>query len=52
MAKKRQMRWSDEGAHLLVQVRVHVINGELKPRALDAQSWFERAIASVRSRYG
>ena len=22
MAKKRQMRWSDEGAHLLAQVRV------------------------------
>ncbi len=34
MAKKRQMRWSDEGAHLLAQVRVNVINGELKPRAV------------------
>ena len=34
MAKKRQMRWSDEGAHLLAQVRVHDINGELKPRAV------------------
>ena len=34
MAKKRQMRWSDEGAHLLVQVRVHKINGDLRPRAL------------------
>lgn len=32
MAKKRQMRWSDEGAHLLVQVRVQEINGDLKPR--------------------
>ncbi len=28
------MRWSDEGAHLLAQVRVHDINGELKPRAV------------------
>jgi hypothetical protein len=34
MAKKRQMRWSDEGAHLLAQVRVHDINGELRPRAV------------------
>ena len=33
MAKKRQMRWSDEGAHLLAQVRVHELNGELRPRA-------------------
>jgi hypothetical protein len=32
-AKKHQMRWSDEGAHLLVQVRVAVLNGELTPRA-------------------
>lgn len=34
MAKKKQMRWSDEGAHLLAQVRVHDINGELRPRAV------------------
>ncbi len=34
MAKKRQMRWSDEGAHLLAQIRVRAINGELKPRAV------------------
>lgn len=33
MAKKRQMRWSDEGAHLLAQVRVRAINGDLYPRA-------------------
>ena len=33
MAKRRQMRWSDEGAHLLAQVRVHDLNGELHPRA-------------------
>lgn len=34
MAKKRQMRWSDEGAHLLAQVRVRAINGDLRPRAV------------------
>ena len=28
MAKKQQMRWTDEGAHCLVQVRVAVLNGE------------------------
>ena len=33
-AKKRQMRWSDEGAHLLAQVRVHELNGDLRPRAV------------------
>jgi hypothetical protein len=33
MAKKRQMRWSYEGAHLLAQVRVRVINGDPYPRA-------------------
>jgi hypothetical protein len=31
-AKKRQMRWTDKGAHLLVQVRVVALNGELKMR--------------------
>jgi hypothetical protein len=31
-AKKRQMRWTDEGAHLLVQVRVAALNGDLKMR--------------------
>ena len=31
-AKKRQMRWTDKGAHLLVQVRVAAINGDLKMR--------------------
>lgn len=32
MAKQRQMRWTDEGARLLAQVRVHAINGDLRPR--------------------
>jgi hypothetical protein len=34
MAKKRQMRWTDAGAHHLVQVRVAVLNGELSPSRL------------------
>ena len=32
MAKQRQMRWTDEGAHVLAQVRVHAINGDLRPK--------------------
>jgi hypothetical protein len=29
MAKKRQMRWTDEGAHCVAQIRVVILNGEL-----------------------
>ena len=34
MAKKQQMRWTDEGAHCLAQVRVAALNGELSPGRL------------------
>jgi len=30
MAKKQQMRWSQRGAHLLLQVRTRVLNDELR----------------------
>jgi len=33
-AKKRQMRWTNKGAHLLVQVRVAVLNGDLNMREM------------------
>ncbi|QYY33888.1 ISKra4 family transposase (plasmid) [Cupriavidus pinatubonensis] len=36
MAKKRQMRWTDQGAHCLVQVRVAALNGELSPDRISA----------------
>ena len=36
MAKKRQMRWTDEGAHRLAQVRVADLNGELSVQRLAA----------------
>jgi hypothetical protein len=36
MAKKRQMRWTDEGAHRLAQVRVADFNGELSVQRLAA----------------
>src|SRR5580698_5041156 len=31
MAKKQQMRWTDERAHCMAQVRIAVLNGELHP---------------------
>ncbi len=30
--KKQQMRWSPRGAHLLLQVRVLLLNGDLRPQ--------------------
>jgi hypothetical protein len=36
MATKRQMRWTDEGAHCMAQVRVAVLNGEFSPRRISA----------------
>jgi hypothetical protein len=30
MVKKQQMRWSQHGAHLLLQVRTRVLNDELR----------------------
>ena len=30
MVKKQQMRWTPEGAHLLLQVRTQVLNDDLR----------------------
>ncbi len=30
MVKKQQMQWTHKGAHLLLQTRTAVLNGELK----------------------
>ena len=30
MVKQQQMQWSKEGAHLLLQMRTKVLNGELE----------------------
>jgi hypothetical protein len=32
MVKKQQMRWSQHGAHMLMEVRAAEINGELRER--------------------
>jgi hypothetical protein len=38
MAKKQQMRWFDEGAHRLVQVRAAVLNGDFSVKSLATLS--------------
>lgn len=35
MAKKQQMRWTDEGAHCMAQVRVAVLNQEFSPHRVS-----------------
>jgi hypothetical protein len=45
MAKKRQMRWTDEGAHCMAQVRVAVLNGEFSSHRI-------LALKIADSRYG
>jgi hypothetical protein len=42
MVKKQQMRWTPRGAHLLLQVRTHVLNDEL---AADFQRWYPAFVA-------
>jgi hypothetical protein len=37
MAKLQQMRWTKTGAHLLLQIRTHVLNDELRSRF---QKWY------------
>ena len=37
MVKKQQMRWSQRGAHLLLQIRTRVLNDEL---AGDFRRWY------------
>ena len=37
MSKSQQMRWSPESAHLLLQVRIRVIDGRLRQ---DFERWY------------
>jgi hypothetical protein len=37
MVKKRQMRWNQGGAHLLLQLRTRVLNGELRD---EFRKWY------------
>lgn len=40
-AKKQQMQWSHKGAHLLLQTRTRVLNGELRSRFAEWYPGFE-----------
>lgn len=35
MVKKQQMRWSQQGAHLLLQIRTRVLNDEFREYLID-----------------
>ena len=37
MVKKKQMRWTQRGAHLLLQVRTRVLNDDLRA---DFERWY------------
>jgi hypothetical protein len=41
MVKKQQMRWSQQGAHLLLQIRTRVLNDELRELF---QRWYPRFV--------
>ena len=44
MVKLQQMRWTKPGAHLLLQVRTHVLNDELRSRF---QTWYPTMKAAL-----
>jgi hypothetical protein len=50
MAKHQQMRWTDEGAHRLAQVRVADLNGELSVQRLAALARMSAANSSYARR--
>ncbi|MBB5402557.1 ISKra4 family transposase [Paraburkholderia youngii] len=50
MAKKQQMRWTDEGAHCLAQVRVAVLNEEFSVETLAVLTATSAAANSTNAR--
>ena len=42
MKKKQQMRWTKKGAHLLLQVRIKTLNGELKD---TFRRWYPKMVS-------
>ena len=46
-AKKRQMRWSDEGAHLLAQVRMQALSADLRPCAIPPPLRMPKPLADL-----
>jgi hypothetical protein len=49
MAKKQQMRWTDEGAHRLAQVRLAVLNEEFSVKKLAVLTKTSAAANSPRA---
>lgn len=39
MSKKQQMRWTREGVHLLLQVRIKTLNNELRDKFCE---WYPK----------
>jgi len=50
MAKKQQMRWTDEGAHCLAQARVAVLNEEFLVEKLAVLTMTSAAADSTSAR--
>ena len=44
MVKKQQMRWTKQGAHLLLQARTKTLNGELRDTFCD---WYPQMTQTV-----
>jgi hypothetical protein len=47
MNKRRQMRWSEHGAHQLLQVRTAIANGELDPLCRPPARHFMRQVTQL-----
>jgi len=47
MVKKQQMRWTQRGAHLLLQIRTRVLNNELEEVFRHWYPQFRAAAASA-----
>jgi hypothetical protein len=45
--KKQQMRWTPRGAHLPLQIRVQVLNGDLRG---VSERWYRGSVVKIRSR--
>jgi hypothetical protein len=43
MVKKQQMRWTKQGAHLLLQVRTQVLNADLRP---TFEQWYPAMVST------
>jgi hypothetical protein len=53
MVKQQQMRWTQQGAHLLLQIRTQALNGDLRGNfcrwypGMERDSWNQDGMAAV-----